>query len=86
MRSNASHDPTVKLVEEPPDVGSLVVLSPPPWDRIQLLDQLLSFKWHTPPGKGAHLLVRPDAATAGRGDPLGVGLQIIAPCRRLPCV
>src|SRR5215472_17457713 len=41
VRPNAPHDPAVEPVEEVSDVGSLVVMSPPPQHRIQFLDQLL---------------------------------------------
>jgi hypothetical protein len=56
MRPNTPHDPTVELVEESSDVGSLVVMSPSPQDGIQLLNQLLGPNWHTPPGKGTYLI------------------------------
>src|SRR5215813_13540209 len=56
MRPNAPHDPTVEPVEELSDVGSLVVMSPPPQHRVQFLNQLLGLKRHTSAGKRAYLI------------------------------
>ena len=41
MRPDASHDPSVKLVEELSDVGTLVILAPTSQERVQRFDQLL---------------------------------------------
>jgi hypothetical protein len=41
VRPESPHDPSVKLVEEPSDVGALVVLAPTSNDGVDLLDQLL---------------------------------------------
>src|SRR3954452_996660 len=51
MRPDAPLDPTVELVEERSDVGTLVVMTPTPQDRVQLLDQILGLQWHASPGK-----------------------------------
>ena len=40
MRPDASHDPAIKLVVEPSDVGALEVLAPPAQNRIDSLYQL----------------------------------------------
>src|SRR5262249_48639737 len=44
MRPNPSLDPTVEFVEERSDVGTLVIVSPPPQDWVELLDQILGLK------------------------------------------
>src|SRR5215472_10559295 len=44
MRPNSSLDPTVEFVEERSDVGTLVIVSPPPQDWVELLDQILGLK------------------------------------------
>src|ERR1700730_16115324 len=59
MRPNAPHDPTVEPVEELSDMGSLVVMAPPPQHRIQFLDQFLGPQRHAPPGERAYLIHEP---------------------------
>src|SRR3954447_7915952 len=51
MRPNAPLDPMVEFVEERSDVSTLVVVTPPPQDWVQLLDQFLGFQRHASPGK-----------------------------------
>src|SRR4029450_3203562 len=51
MRPNAPLDPTVEFVEERSDVGTLVVMTPTPQDRVQLLNQILGLQRHASPGK-----------------------------------
>src|ERR1700730_286309 len=56
MRPNAPHNPAVEPVKELSDVGSLVVMAPPPQHRIQFLDQFLGPERHTSAGKRAYLI------------------------------
>src|SRR6476646_11833810 len=56
MRPNTPHNPAVEPVEELSNLGSLVVMSPPPQHRIQFLNQLLGLERYAPPGKRAHLI------------------------------
>ena len=80
MRPDASLDPTVEFVEERSDVGTLVIVTPPPQDRIELLDQILGLQRNAPPGKLAHPIlkaldrfrsgVRVQATRLGPGDDL----------------
>src|SRR5258708_23977120 len=56
MRPNAPHNPAVEPVEELSDVGSLVVMSPPPQHGIQFLNQLSGSERHAPTGKRAYLI------------------------------
>src|SRR5262249_40586996 len=44
MRPNPPLDPTVEFVEERSDVGTLVIVSPPPQDWVELLDQILGLE------------------------------------------
>src|SRR5216684_2688191 len=44
MRPQASHHPTIKLVEESPHVGTFVILAPPTNHRIELAGQLHGVK------------------------------------------
>jgi hypothetical protein len=50
------HDPTVEPVEKLSDVGSLVVMAPPPQYRVQFLDQLRGRERHASLGKLAYLI------------------------------
>jgi hypothetical protein len=56
MRADTPHDPAVEPVKELSDVGSLVVMAPPPQYRIQFLDQFRGLQRHAPPGKRAYLI------------------------------
>ena len=56
MRPDPPHDPSVESVEELSDVGSLVILAPPPQERVELLDQLLGLPGHLPPGALSYLV------------------------------
>ena len=49
MRPDTPHDPSVKLVEEPSDVGTFVILAPTSQERIQRSNQLLGGQRHAPP-------------------------------------
>src|SRR5260370_28438930 len=51
MRPNAWHDPGVKPVEEPSDVGTLVIPPPSAHDRVQLLDHLRGRQRYFPLGE-----------------------------------
>lgn len=57
MRPDASHDPSVQLVEEPSNVGALVVLAPTSQERVQCFDQLLGRQRHTPLRALPHLIL-----------------------------
>ena len=57
MRPNAPIDPMVEFVEERADVGTLVILTPSPQDRVQLLDQIFGLQGYTTPGKLAHPII-----------------------------
>src|SRR5262249_46030017 len=50
MRPKPPHDPAIETVEEPSNVGSLVILAPPPQERVELLDQLPGLQGHLPLG------------------------------------
>ena len=56
MRPNAPHNPAVEPVKEGSDVGSLVVMTPPPQHRIEFLNQLLGLERYAPLGKHAYLI------------------------------
>src|SRR5215469_8030873 len=56
MRPDSSQDPSVEPMEEPADVGSFVILSPTPYERIQLLNQLLGGQRQLPPCPLSHLI------------------------------
>ena len=56
MRPDPVRNPTVESVEELSDVGSLVVMSPPPQYRIQFLNQLFGRQRYASLGKLAHLI------------------------------
>ena len=58
MRPNAPLDPIVEFVEERSDVGTLVVVTPPPQDWVELLDQILGLERYTTPGKLAHPILK----------------------------
>src|ERR1700676_3108919 len=51
MRPDTSLDPVVQFVEERSDVSTLVIVTPSPQDRVQLLDQIIGFQGHATPGK-----------------------------------
>jgi hypothetical protein len=55
MRPDSVHNPTVESVEEHSDVGSLVVLAPPPQDRVQF--RSLGRQRYASLGKLAHLIL-----------------------------
>ena len=57
MRPNAPHDPAVKLVEEPPDMGLAVVPAPTSNDRVDLADQPLRIDWSLTAGALADLVL-----------------------------
>jgi hypothetical protein len=48
MRPNASHDPAIQTVEEPSDVGALIILAPTPQQRVEFRNQLLGLQRHLP--------------------------------------
>ena len=50
MRPDPPHDPTVELIEELSDVGSFVMLAPPPQERVKSRNQLLGFQRDPPFG------------------------------------
>jgi hypothetical protein len=56
MRPDASYDPSVELVEEPSNVGALVVLAPTSQERVQRFDQLLGRQRHPPLRALPHLI------------------------------
>src|SRR5215471_9067033 len=56
MRPNPPHDPTIEPVEEPSDVGFLIVLAPSPKQGIQFLNQLLGPQRHFPLRPLPHLI------------------------------
>ena len=57
MRPEASHDPAVELMEDPSDVGSLVVMAPAAQDGIDLSDQLLGGDGRSPARQLANLVL-----------------------------
>src|ERR1700737_1084014 len=76
MRPDASHDPSVELVEELSDVGTFVILAPTSQERVQRFDQLLGRKGHAPLRALPHLILEtPDRF------PAWVGIQ---PARARP--
>ncbi len=56
VRPDASHDPSVDLVEELSDVRTFVVLAPTSQERVQRFDQLLGRQRHTPLRALTHLI------------------------------
>jgi hypothetical protein len=48
----------VELVEERSDVGTFVVVTPPPQDWVELLHQILGRERYTTPGKLAHPILK----------------------------
>src|SRR6266851_3254702 len=56
MRPDASPNPAVESVKELADMGSLVIIPPPPQDRVQLGNQLLGLQRYTPSGARTHLV------------------------------
>jgi len=67
-------DPLVQFVEERSDVGTFVIVTPPPQNRVQLRDQILGFQGHaTPVSWRTRSLKRwidfPMAVTATAGTP-----------------
>src|SRR5215831_92203 len=58
MRPNPPLDPTVKFVEERADVDTFVIVSPPPQDWVELLDQILGLERYAAPGKLAHPILK----------------------------
>ena len=68
MRPDASHDPSVKLVEEFSDVGTLVILAPTSQERVQRFDQLLGRQRCAPLRALPHLILEtPDRFLARIG-------------------
>ena len=68
MRPDASHDPSVELVEELSDVGTFVVLAPTSQERVQRFDQLLRRQRYAPLRALPHLILEtPDRFLAGVG-------------------
>ena len=57
MRPDASHDPTVKLVEEPADMGLAVILAPPSNDLVDVVYQLLRTDRSLAPGRASERYV-----------------------------
>ncbi len=53
MRPETAHDPTVESVEELSDMGLLVVMAPPSYDRVDLFDQFRSRDRRSPCGLAA---------------------------------
>ena len=67
MRPDASHNPAVKLVEEPTDMGLTVVLAPPTNDRVYLVNQLLRTHRSLTPSPLADLVLEvPEGFCAGK--------------------
>src|SRR5207302_1588614 len=62
MRPNAPLDPMVEFVEKRSDVSTLVIVTPSPQNRVQLIDQIFGFQGHATPGKlisfASHLLIK----------------------------
>src|SRR5205814_10150111 len=57
MRPNAPLDPMVEFVEKRSDVSTLVIVTPSPQNRVQLIDQIFGFQGHATLGKLAHSIL-----------------------------
>src|SRR6202011_2316563 len=58
MRPDAPLDPIVEFVEERSDVGPFVIVSPPPQDWVELLNQILGLERYPTPGKLAYPILK----------------------------
>jgi hypothetical protein len=58
MRPDTSLDPMVEFVEERSDVSTLVIVTPSPQYRVELLDQIVGFQGHATPGKLADPILK----------------------------
>src|SRR5471032_239035 len=59
MRPDSPHDPSVEPVEDPSDVGALVVVPPAPQDGIESCNQFARTKRDAPLRKTTHLIHEP---------------------------
>src|SRR5439155_3831799 len=50
--------PMVEFVEKRSDVSTLVIVTPSPQNRVQLIDQIFGFQGHATPGKLAHSILK----------------------------